>query len=72
MEALNPKPGKASEQQALSLVKIFAQFDEYSDYENIFTGNMRALYETQNLNRKIQDFVAFIFKDVDFKKDSQH
>ena len=51
------------------MVKILADYEEYSEYENIFTGNKRAEYSTQDLNKRIQDFVADSFKGVKFKKD---
>ena len=55
----------------MHLVKILADYEEYSEYENIFTGNKRAEYSTQDLNKRIQDFVADSFKGVKFRKDYQ-
>ena len=50
---------------------MLAQFEEYSAYENIFTGNIRAEHATKSLNLGIQDFVADCFKMVKFAKDFQ-
>ena len=38
---------------SLSLVKMLADYEEHSEYENIFTGNKRAEFLTKDLNKRI-------------------
>ena len=50
----------------ISFQKMFAKHEEYSEYENIFTGNVRAQTETQSLNKRIMELVAETFKKLDY------
>ena len=59
------------QERAQPIVKILSQFEEFSEYENIFTGNKNAEITTKNLNRRIQDLVADTFSEVQFAKDYQ-
>ena len=52
-------------------MRILAEFEELSDYENIFTGNNRAEEETKALNERIVKFVVKCFQvpNVKFSKE---
>lgn len=55
--------------QNLPLVMMLSEFEEYSEYENIFTHNYSSITERQTakLNRQIQEFVADNFCEVKIK-----
>lgn len=53
------------------MVKILAQYEEFCEYENIFTGNQKAEIATRDLNKRIKDLVAEMFRGVKFAKDYQ-
>ena len=63
------KIGNSDIENEITLRKMLAQFEEYCEYENIFTGNKRAINETRKLNQRIQELVAETFKGVQFEKD---
>ena len=53
------------------MVKILDLYEEFCEYENIFTGNTKAEIATRDLNKRIKDLVAEMFKGVKFAKDFQ-
>ena len=57
--------------QMQEIVRMLAEFEEFSDYENIFTGNNRSEAETRALNQRIITFVIKCFKvpNVHFSKE---